>query len=225
MRIIFALMLSCSLLVPTLASAKGALRGRLHPALPVEGALPAPEIEKIERAYQNLADLRADFTSATLVKSLGRDVQNHGVLYLQKPGRLRIEYQGAPPRHYISDGKRIWIYTPGDPQVMTGKLGDAGIAREALAFLGGFGKLREQFTVDDSAGKGALTLTPKATPAAYQKLEGTFNAAGLLTDLTVFNNDGGTARYHFTNLTTNPGLSPEFFRWPPKTIDPPRKLR
>lgn len=189
-------------------------------AVPVAAAISLDKrVDAIQDAYQRLADLQASFTSQTHVKTLGRSVANQGTLYLQKPGKLRIEYQAAPPRHYISNGKTLWIKTPGDKQVMKQKLGKS-MPREALAFLNGFGRLRELFTIAPGAGKKPLTkkqtalrLTPK-NPSGYQRLDCTFDKRGLLVDLVVVNNSGGTATYHFTDIATNVDLKKGLFQAP-----------
>lgn len=170
-------------------------------------------IATIEAAYREAHDLQADFTQSTYVKTLRKHLKNHGVLYLKKPGKLRIEFRGSPKKHYISNGKKLWIYTPGDKQVQTQTLGK-GIPKEALAFLNGFGDLRKEFTVTVGK-KMTLQLHPKKK-SGFQRLDCTFNNDGLLTAMTVHNSSGGTAQYRFRGITTNQGLAESFFLGPKK---------
>ncbi|MBI4237428.1 MAG: outer membrane lipoprotein carrier protein LolA [Deltaproteobacteria bacterium] len=176
------------------------------------------QVDTVQRTYQSLGDLQAAFTQATYVKALGKNVNNSGLLSLKKPGKLRIDYHGNPAKQYISNGKTLWITTPGDPQVMMQKLGKAGIPREALAFLTGFAQLRELFTVTagDAGKRGAihLTLTPKRG-GGFRRLDAAFNERGLLTALTVHNNGGGTASYRFSNIRTNVGIDDGLFHFSP----------
>ncbi len=173
-------------------------------------------VDTIQSTYQNLGDLQADFEQELFVKSLGRAITNHGTLWLKRPGKIRIEYRGATPQQYISDGKSLWLYQPGDTQAMRYTIGkNAAIPREALAFLNGFGELHTLFTIKTAkrkAGGSYLELVPKQA-SGYQQLDCQFDRAGLLADLTIHNTTGGTAQYHFGTITTNRGIPDAHFRF------------
>lgn len=198
------------------AAVIGLLLGGMAPAHARVFRLDA-QIQKIETAYQGFTDWQAHFTVATHIKALQRTLHNRGRLYLKKPGRLRIEYDADPQRHYVSDGKTLWIYTPGDRAPMSQTLGTGGVPREALAFLNGFGKLRQLFEI--AAGTKAppehfaFLLTPKQR-SSYASLTCQFTPEGLLTLLTIQNHDGGSATYAFSQHQTNHDLPDGMFRKP-----------
>lgn len=194
------LILLCLLLVPAVGSARDIEAG----------------INDIQSTYRALADLTAEFTQDLFVKTLGRSIKNQGTLWLKRPGKIRIEYRGATPQQYISDGKSLWLYKPGDTQAAAYTIGkNATIPREALAFLNGFGELRTLFTIKSAKFKKGgvyLELAPKQA-GGYTQLDCQFDRAHLLSTLTIHNTTGGTATYRFGALTTNGGVAESLFHF------------
>ncbi|MBI2343392.1 MAG: outer membrane lipoprotein chaperone LolA [Deltaproteobacteria bacterium] len=179
-------------------------------------------LSTIQTTYQQLTDLQAEFTQETLVEALGRTVKSEGTLMLKKPGKLRIAYRGSMAREYISDGKTLWIYTPGDTQAMAYRVGDDGaISREALAFLGGFGELHQWFVVGTVRRVGQeyrVELQPKSR-SGFHALDCRFGKDGLLRSMVVRNVSGGTATYAFQRIARNSGLDDAHFHFtPPKGV-------
>ena len=220
-------MLSIFLLLYTTSSARDTIKqpqsgveGGAQRALPVGGATRAPVndelVNQIQTTYRTLSDLQTEFTQQLYVKTLNRAVANTGTLWLKRPGKIRIEYRGATPQQYISDGKSLWLYKPGDTQATVYAVGkNAAIPREALAFLNGFDELRSLFMIKMIKAKhdGAyLELAPKQQ-SGYTQLDCQFDRTGLLTALTIHNTTGGTAQYHFSPITTNPGLPETLFHF------------
>ena len=183
-------------------------------------AIAEDPVEAIQLTYHNLQDLTADFTQHTTVEALGKTIGNQGTMALQKPGRLRMEYSGNPKRHYISDGKTLWIYTPGDNQYQNYPVGGQMVPREALTFLSGFGELQRTFAVEpytpirQEKDHTYLRLTPRRT-RDFRQLECDFDARNLLVGLTIYNPSGNQTAYRFTNVQLNPGLAPGSFRFIP----------
>lgn len=176
--------------------------------------------EAIQFTYQNLTDLEARFTQQTVLVAVGKTVQNNGTLALKKPGQLRLAYRGTPPRDYVSDGKRLWVSTPGDLQYQVFPVGGTMVPREALTFLNGFGALRKWFTVEPIArertvsGHTYLRLRPRQS-TSYRQLECEFNERHLLIELTIFNPSGNRTTYRFSDIRINTGLPDDRFRFVP----------
>src|SRR3972149_2814891 len=123
-------------------------------------ALPAPPPAAAPR--------RAASAQQAFNKSLGQTIPARGTVYLKRGGKLRWEYAEPTPQQIVSDGRKLWIYTPALNQ---GNGGDApaALAGPAGSFLAGLGRLREQFGVRflnpavprDGEGNWVLDLTPK----------------------------------------------------------------
>src|SRR5213078_2719924 len=101
-------------------------------------------------------------------KSLNQTIPAEGTVYLKKGGKLRWEYKEPTPQAIVSDGKKLWVYTPALNQVNVGDAPEA-LAGPAGSFLAGLGRLRAEFSVrflnparpQDIDGHWVLDLTPK----------------------------------------------------------------
>src|SRR5437762_8018055 len=119
-------------------------------ALVTPSAVPAETLEDVvrdlEAAYSRMTDLRAEFTQTAFNKSLNQTIPAQGTVYLKKGGRLRWEYTEPTPQEIVSDGRKLWVYTPALNQVNVGDAPEA-LAGPAGSFLAGLGRLRAEFSV------------------------------------------------------------------------------
>src|SRR3954469_8667841 len=69
---------------------------------------------KVDRHYNALQTLQCDFTEHYAGNGIERN--ESGRLALQKPGRMRWDYQQPRPKLFVTDGKTAWFYVPGDRQ-------------------------------------------------------------------------------------------------------------
>src|SRR5438046_9087503 len=93
-----------------------------------------------------MIDLRAEVTQTALNKILNQTIPAQGTVYLKKGGKLRWEYKEPTPQEIVSDGKKLWVYTPALGQVNVGEATEA-LAGPAGSFLAGLGRLRAEFAV------------------------------------------------------------------------------
>src|SRR5215467_710240 len=125
-------------------------------------------VREIENVYSRMNDLRADFTQTAFNKSLNQTLPARGTVYLKKGGKLRWEYTEPAPQEIVSDGKKLWLYTPSLNQANVADAPEA-LAGPAGSFLAGLGRLRSEFQVrflnpaqpKDADGNWVLDLTPK----------------------------------------------------------------
>ena len=125
-------------------------------------------VRDVEAAYGRMTDLRAEFTQNAFNKSLNQTIPAQGIVYLKKGGKLRWEYKEPTPQEIVSDGKKLWVYTPSLNQVNVGDAPEA-LAGPAGSFLAGLGRLRAEFSVrflnpaqpTDAEGNWVLDLEPK----------------------------------------------------------------
>src|SRR5881397_2868943 len=125
-------------------------------------------VREIETVYSRMTDLRADFTQTAFNKSLNQTIPARGTVYLKKGGKLRWEYTEPTPQEIVSDGKKLWVYTPTLNQANVADAPEA-LAGPAGSFLAGLGRLRTEFQVrflnpaqpKDTEGNWALDLAPK----------------------------------------------------------------
>jgi outer membrane lipoprotein carrier protein len=182
-------------------------------------------VRGVEAAYGRMTDLRADFTQASFNRSLGQTIPAQGIVYLKKGGKLRWEYSEPTPQQIVSDGKKLWVYTPSLNQVNVGDAPEV-LAGPAGSFLAGLGRLREHFAVrflnpaqpTDGEGNVLLDLTPKQPlPTLARLILSLEPRAWELRKAVVYDQFENTVTMRFTKLVTNSGLADRLFTFvPPK---------
>jgi outer membrane lipoprotein carrier protein len=191
------------------------------------GALAAPSLDEavaaLEQAQRRVTDLKAPFRQTAHNRSLNQTVEARGTLYLKKPGRLRWEYQTPTPQEIVSDGKRLWVYTPELKQVNVAAAPQA-LAGPAGSFLQGLGQVREHFQVrflnpaepTDAEGRVVLDLTPKQPQPLMARLIVSVDPTSWLVRQAVVHDElGNTVTVRFGETVVNSGLSDALFVFVP----------
>src|SRR3989442_3946928 len=140
-------------------------------------------VREIEAVYGRMTDLRAEFTQPGFNKSLNQTIPARGTVYLKKGGKLRWEFTEPTPQEIVSDGKKLWVYTPTLNQANVAEAPEA-LAGPAGSFLAGLGRLLAEFQgrflnpaqPKDAEGNWVLDLTPRqplpTLPGLILSLEG-----------------------------------------------------
>ena len=201
-----------------------ALVGGLVLAAPAAAAPTLDEaVNALEQAQGRVTDLKAPFRQAALNKALNQTVEARGTLYLKKPGRLRWEYQTPTPQEIVSDGTRLWIYTPELKQVNV-SAAPAVLVGPAGSFLQGLGQVREHFEPrflnpaqpTDADGLVVLDLVPKRPQPLMTRLIVSVDPRSWLVRQAVIHDElGNTVTVRFGDTVVNSGLSDSLFVFVP----------
>jgi len=196
-------------------------------AAPATSPAPAPTLEdavqRLESAYRGIRDLKATFQQSAFNKTLNQTLEAKGTLYLKKPGKLRWEYTAPTPQEIVSDGKRLWVYTPQLKQVNVSDAPSA-LAGPAGSFLAGLGQVREQFTArflnpaqpTDPDGLVVLDLTPKQPQPMLARLVVSVDPqAWLVRKAVLYDQLGNTVAVRFLDVAVNAGLADTLFAFTP----------
>ncbi|PYO17769.1 MAG: outer membrane lipoprotein carrier protein LolA [Candidatus Rokuibacteriota bacterium] len=192
-------------------------------ALVTPSAVPAETLEDVvrdlEAAYSRMTDLRAEFTQTAFNKSLNQTIPAQGTVYLKKGGRLRWEYTEPTPQEIVSDGRKLWVYTPALNQVNVGDAPEA-LAGPAGSFLAGLGRLRAEFDVrflnpaqpKDDGGNWVLDLTPKQPLPTLARLILAVDAKTWeLRTAVVYDQFENTVTMRFAKVAINSSLPDQLF--------------
>src|SRR5262249_7725503 len=101
-------------------------------------------LRQIETVYRRMTDLPAAFQQSAFNRSMNQTIPARGTVYLKKGGKLRWEYTEPTPQEIVSDGKKLWVYTPTLNQANVADAPEA-LAGPAGSFLAGLGRLRTEF--------------------------------------------------------------------------------
>src|SRR3989449_5612054 len=176
-------------------------------------------VRDVEASYARMTDLRAEFTQSAFNKSLNQTIPAKGTVYLKKGGKLRWEYTEPTAQEIVSDGKKLWVYTPTLNQA---NVGDAPEARAGPAgsFLAGLGRLRSEFNVrflnpaqpKDADGNWVLDLTPKQPLPTLARLVLSLEGRGWeVRKAIVYDQFENTVTMRFTKMAVNTGLPDRTF--------------
>jgi outer membrane lipoprotein carrier protein len=191
------------------------------------GALAAPTLDEavsaLEQAQRRVTDLKAPFRQSAHNKVMNQTVEARGTLYLKKPGRLRWEYQTPTPQEIVSDGTKLWIYTPELRQVNV-SAAPAALVGPAGSFLQGLGQVREHFDVRflnpaqpaDSEGLVVLDLTPKRPqPLMARLIVSVDPKSWLVRQAVIYDELQNTVTVRFGDTVVNSGLADALFVFVP----------
>ena len=180
-------------------------------------------IQGIEGAYGRMLDIRAEFSQSSFNKSLNQVIPAQGVVSLKRGGRLRWEYSEPTKQEIVSDGKTLWVYTPGLNQVNVGTAPEA-LAGPAGSFLAGLGRVREHFAVRflnpaqprDGDGNVVLDLAPKhPLPTLSRLILALEPTRWDVRKAVVYDQFENTVTMRFSKVTVNGGLSDRLFTFVP----------
>ncbi len=180
-------------------------------------------VQSLEGAYRRVSDLRAPFRQAAFNRTLNQTIDATGTLYLKKPGKLRWEYTTPTPQEIVSDGTRLWVYTPELKQVNVSDA-PAALAGPAGSFLQGLGQVREYFQArflnpaqpTDPDGHVVLDLTPKEPrPLLSRLIVAVDPKSWLVRTAVVYDELGNTVTVRFGEVTLNTGLADSLFVFVP----------
>jgi len=122
-------------------------------------------LDRIQQHYQSTKSFSARFDE-TITRLGAAPLQRSGIIYYEKPGKLRWEFEGSQPETIVSDGKTIYDYDPALNQVVETPLAQASRSDAAAAFLLGAGNVKRDFKAEaikapNSSGLVHVALTPK----------------------------------------------------------------
>ena len=132
-------------------------------------------IDSLNNFFSQVRTLRADFIQYRTDQN-GRVVQeSKGILLLQKPGKVRLEYSTPYKQLYVADGEKIWSYDPDLEQAIVKKM-DSTIGDTPILLLSGHSDLEKSFNIRElEQGKDRqsldwVELTPKRPEATFEKV-------------------------------------------------------
>jgi outer membrane lipoprotein carrier protein len=122
-------------------------------------------LDGLQKHYRATRSFSAKFDE-TIARPGAPVIQRSGLIYYEKPGKLRWEFEGPEPETIVSDGKTVYDYDPALNQVVETPLAQASRSNAAAAFLLGVGDVKRDFTAEvttapDSSELVYIALTPR----------------------------------------------------------------
>lgn len=122
-------------------------------------------IGQIEARYGRMRGLAAEFEQTYSAPGV-RVRRERGRLVLQRPRRMRWEYDPKPGKLFIVNGRDVWLYLPADREATHADLNNVSDARFPFLFLLGQTNLKREFRSITLAETGTETRTLRLVPRA-----------------------------------------------------------
>lgn len=184
-------------------------------------AEPAWAEMRVQRYFQDLQSLRADFIQRVYDERAQIVQSSSGQMLMRKPGQFRWDYRTPAAQIIVADGERLWAYDVDLAQVTVRKL-DTALSSTPLALLSGAAPIEEAFTVGDVRTRDGLDwydLTPRQPQPDFRLLRVAFKGA-LLVSLELEDSFGQRTRLDFQKLERNPTLDAVLLKFtPPPGVD------
>ena len=172
----------------------------------------------IQRKYDGVKDFSASFTQTYEGGVLRRKSSDAGTVFVKKPGKMRWDYTGPEKKLFVSDGQTMFLYFPGEKQVIKNDVPSQDQATSAVLFLMGKGDIVRDFNIRWADGGSDTTyrvrLDPKTRQAEYDWLEITADRETLrIVGLMAADAQGGRSSFTFSNFKENTGLADKIFQF------------
>jgi outer membrane lipoprotein carrier protein len=172
-------------------------------------------VERLEAHHARTADMVARFTQSYRSGMLGREVVEHGVVSVKRPGRMRWEYKDPESKLFVSDGKTFYFYVPADRQVV---VSDQDEERSLAArLLSGRGRLLDEFeaSLEEPLEPGVfrLRLVPRHPGADVERAVLDVEPSGRLRSILLEDLQGNRTRFRFEAVRENTGLRDSLFHF------------
>jgi outer membrane lipoprotein carrier protein len=189
----------------------------LLPSLPlIPGYIPslaqgnelASLINRIESRYGLMRGLAAEFEQVYSAPGM-RERRERGRLILQRPRRMRWEYDPKPGKLFIVNGRDVWFYVPADREATHADLNDISDARFPFLFLLGQTNLRREFrsitlaSNDAQAETRTLRLVPRTPSTGLREVLLEVYADGRILKVKMWDEAGAASEVTLTNVREN----------------------
>lgn len=190
---------------------------------PVPGGDGATVLKRASAAYSNVRSMRADFVQRRENPLLGSTLTSRGTLYQRAPDRFALKFTQPAGDIIVADGRYFWVYYPSvdRKQVIRAPASEEGAGAIDLKaqFIGDpLQRFRHTYHgTEKLQGRTVhvLTLTPRRE-SGYKTLKVWVDALdSLVRRFLIVEPTGAKVEFQLSNLTINPTLGNEIFRFTP----------
>jgi outer membrane lipoprotein carrier protein len=193
------------------------------PGASQQAANPAEIMNKVQEKYDQAGSFKTWFRQETRPAGGGQGDRATGVMFFQKPSRMRWQYETPPDqkKEVISDGNQVWIYIPDDAIAMVYPLKQMLRSDLVLRFFSGIGEVARDFSLTwqrppDAGVNYVIRLEPRQPQAELKRLILTINPQTYLVENLSFNNAlGEETSFAFSRTSLGVQQPPNFFSFTP----------
>ena len=173
---------------------------------------------RIDRHYNHLHSFHSRFEE--IYEGAGISRKEAGELFLEKPGKMRWNYEQPRPKIFLSDGKTAYFYVPGDQQARKMPVKKLADLRSPIRLLLGHTELQKEFrgltlSSEKPLEPSDLVLqgVPKGMEDRISRVLLEVSPEGQIARIFVEELDGATTDFRFADIQENVSLSPDLFKF------------
>ena len=172
------------------------------------------EVIRIQKAYENIKDIKGSFIQKSYIKDLKRTDTYKGQFLIKSP-KMRWEYKGDKPQIVYITGDDIIIYQKKEKQAFKAKFDRATYGQAPIALLGGFGNIKNEFDVSTKADR-RLLLKPKKPMGNIVSVEITTSSEEFpIESLTIIDTLSNRIDIYLKDVKINTELKDKLFEFSP----------
>ncbi len=168
-------------------------------------------IEKIQKAYENIRELKGSFVQKSTIRDLKRTDTFKGTFMMKVPSKMRWQYSDAKQStEVIINNDELMIYQKNEKQVLKSRFDRQSYGQAPIALLGGFGNVSKEFDVSERDGR--IFLKPRNPMGSVAHIEvvpsdGEFPIGSL----SIIDKRSNRIEITLKNVTVNPGIKDSAF--------------
>lgn len=169
---------------------------------------------RIQRAYENIQDIKGNFIQKSYIKDLKRTDNFKGEFFI-KSNKMRWEYKSEKPQIIYITEEDIIIYQIKEKQAFKTKFDMATYGQAPIALLGGFGNIINEF---DAFMKSAnrIGLKPKKPMGNISLIELFLSEDEFpIASITIIDKSSNKIDIYLKNVKINTGLKDSIFNFSP----------
>ena len=175
---------------------------------------------RVDARYNHLTTLKANFEESYDGAGITRN--ESGELWLQKPGKMRWQYEQPTQKLFIVDGKNAHFYVPSERQARKMPAKKLDDFRSPIRYLLGKTKLQSEFNnlaisteLPKQTGDVVLQGIPKGMEDRVERVLLEITPANQIARIRIEEIDGSVTEFLFQDIQENVPVKAELFRFSP----------
>ncbi|HKT24000.1 MAG TPA: outer membrane lipoprotein chaperone LolA [Terriglobales bacterium] len=176
--------------------------------------------QRVDRRYNHLTTMKAHFDESYNGAGITRN--ESGELWLQKPGKMRWQYEQPTQKLFIVDGKNAYFYVPSERQARKMPAKKLDDFRSPIRYLLGKTKLQSEFnnlaiSTEPPKQQGDVVLqgVPKGMEDRVQRVLLEIAPANQIARIRIEEVDGSVTEFLFQDIQENVPVKADLFRFTP----------
>jgi len=165
-------------------------------------------LRQVESRYGRMRGMAAEFEQKYSAPGI-RVRRERGRLVLQRPRRMRWEYDPKPGKLFIVNGRDVWLYIPADREATHADLNNVSDARFPFLFLLGQSNLRREFRSVTLVENGVqaetriLRLVPRGLSSGVREILLEIYLDARIKKVTILDNSAAVSEVVLSNVREN----------------------